>query len=46
MIQPAVLNGRQIWRVRVGPYASENDARVALGRVVASGAVDAQVVID
>ena len=46
VIQPAVLNGRQIWRVRVGPYASENDARVALGRVVAAGASDAQVVID
>lgn len=46
IIQPAVLNGRQIWRVRVGPYASENDARVALGRIVAAGASDAQVVID
>jgi rare lipoprotein A len=46
VIQPAVLNGRQIWRVRVGPYASETDARVALGRVVAAGAADAQVVID
>ena len=46
VIQPAVLNGQQIWRVRVGPYASDNDARVALGRVVAAGAVDAQVVID
>ena len=46
VIQPAVLNGRQIWRVRVGPYASETDARVALGRVVAAGASDAQVVID
>jgi len=45
-ITPAVLNGQQIWRVRVGPYGSDSDARVALGRVVASGAVDAQVVID
>lgn len=46
VIQPAVLNGRQIWRVRVGPYGSETDARVALGRVVAAGAADAQFVID
>lgn len=46
VIQPALLNGRQIWRVRVGPYGSDSDARVALGRVVAAGAVDAQVVID
>lgn len=46
VIQPALLNGKQIWRVRVGPYGSDSDARVALGRVVAAGAVDAQVVID
>lgn len=46
VIQPAVHNGRQIWRVRVGPFLSDADARVALGRVVAAGAVDAQVVID
>lgn len=46
IIMPAVINGRQIWRVRVGPYGADSDARVALGRVVAAGAADAQVVID
>ena len=36
----------QLWRVRVGPYATDADARVALGWVISAGAADAQVVID
>ena len=46
VILPAIVNGRQLWRVRVGPYASDADARVALGWVISAGAADAQVVID
>lgn len=40
-IQPLNINGRPFWRVIVGPYASESEARIALGRVVVAGATDA-----
>ena len=40
-IQPLNINGRPFWRVIVGPYGTESDARIALGRVVAAGATDA-----
>ena len=40
-IQPLNINGRPFWRVIVGPYNTESDARIALGRVVAAGATDA-----
>ena len=46
MVQPTIVNGKQLWRVRVGPYANDADARVALGWVISAGAADAQVVID
>ena len=46
MVQPTIVNGKQLWRVRVGPYATDADARVALGWVISAGAADAQVVID
>ena len=36
-----VVNGTAFWRVRLGPYSSDQEARIALGRVVAAGATDA-----
>ena len=40
-IQPLNINGRPFWRVIVGPYGTESEARIVLGRVVAAGATDA-----
>ena len=36
-----VVNGTAFWRVRLGPYSNDQEARIALGRVVAAGATDA-----
>ena len=40
-IQALNANGRPFWRVFVGPFVTESEARIALGRVVAAGATDA-----
>ena len=42
-VTPANVNGRTFWRVRVGPYGSESEARIVLGRVIAAGATDAEL---
>ena len=41
LVEPVNLGGQQCLRVRVGPYGSESEARIVLGRVVAAGATDA-----
>ena len=41
-----ILEGRELFRVRIGPYAVMSEANQMLARVVALGLTDARIVID
>lgn len=43
---PGTRDGRPIYRVRVGPFQSVDDADAALGKVESLGQNDAQIVVD
>ena len=45
-IQPAMVDGKQFYRVRVGPLASVEAADKALDQVIAKGFTGARVVVD
>ena len=45
-IQPAVVSGRDFYRVRIGPLDSVDVADSALERVLARGHTDARIVVD
>ncbi|MBI3445953.1 MAG: septal ring lytic transglycosylase RlpA family protein, partial [Magnetospirillum sp.] len=45
-VQQVTIQGKPLFRVRLGPLASVEDADRLLDRVVASGAGDARVVVD
>lgn len=45
-IQQAVVQGRTVFRVRIGPIPSVDDADRTLAAVVAAGQTDARVVVD
>ena len=42
-VQATSINGEPCFAVIVGPYSDESDARIALGRIVAAGAMDASI---
>jgi len=43
-VVPAMVNGRRYWRVRMGPFASLQEAEQAAGSVARMGMADARVV--
>jgi len=45
-IQQATVQGRTVFRVRIGPIASVDDADRTLAAVVAAGQADARVIVD
>jgi len=45
-ISPTMVNGRALYRVRVGPIASVDQADLLLARVVGVGATDAKIIVD
>ena len=45
-VSPIVRNGKPLYRVRSGPYASVADADTALARISSLGSNDAQIVVD
>ena len=45
-ITPVLINGRDLFRVRLGPVASVEEADALLEQVVATGYVDARIIVD
>lgn len=45
-ISPVLINGKDLFRVRLGPMGSIADADAMLERVTASGYVDARIIVD
>lgn len=45
-IQPVAAQGRELYRVRIGPLASVEQADAALDRVIKSGFNEARIVVD
>lgn len=45
-ITPVLINGRDLFRVRLGPLASVEEADALLEQVVATGYVDARIIVD
>ncbi|MDA8230098.1 MAG: SPOR domain-containing protein [Magnetospirillum sp.] len=45
-IQPAVINGQKVYRVRFGPAASVDEADRILDKAVSAGQSDARMVVD
>ncbi|MEK7821244.1 MAG: SPOR domain-containing protein, partial [Pseudomonadota bacterium] len=45
-VKPTLVNGRDVFRVRLGPVASVEEADRFLDRVIRSGYPDARVVVD
>ncbi len=45
-ISPVLINGRDLFRVRVGPVASVEQADMLLERVIGAGYVDARIIVD
>ncbi len=45
-ISPAMVGGREFYRVRIGPIATVDQADQILSRVVSAGASDAKIVVD
>ncbi len=45
-ISPAMVGGREFYRVRIGPIATVDEADQLLARVVGAGASDAKIVVD
>lgn len=45
-ISPMTINGRALYRVRVGPIGSVNEADQLLARIVGVGANDAKIIVD
>lgn len=45
-ITPVLINGRDLFRVRLGPLASVEEADALLEQVIATGYVDARIIVD
>jgi len=45
-ISPVLINGRDLFRVRVGPVATIEQADMLLEQVIAAGYVDARIIVD
>lgn len=43
---PGTLDGRPVWKVRVGPFADQPDAEATLARMLASGLAEGRIVVD
>ena len=46
IVEPIIVNGQTLYRVRLGPYGSDREAEGARAQVSAQGFPDARVVND